>query len=438
MVLDHVAQRAGVVVVAAAVFDADGLRRRDLHAVDVTAVPDRLEDHVREAQRHDVLHRLFAEVVVDAVDLALVEDLRDLGLQRARRVEVGTERLLDDDPRPALWVVVRPEAGSVELFDDLGEDRRRRREVEEPVAARSRVARRSRRAAARARLNDAGSSKSPVTYDRCLAKSLQSGSFAGPERENSSIASLHLVSERVVGLVRLREKPTMPKFAGKTSPSRRLYIAGISMRFARSPLAPKKTMLHGSVIRFVSSPARSGFCFALPSDCGRTRVVVSLMRRSRGGRDRVGDRRREFGQRTVERRGEVQPEPRRPRRSSASKSPSACARSSVRKPKPMPGIARSIGGSAVNSRKTPVAGPPLCSCPVECRKRGPKPTVVATVQPVADVEPQIAQCADVLGIHVEVGVEREIVARFHLTEQRGERRLQSRRRARDRASRRTG
>ena len=36
-----------------------------------------------------------------------------------------------------------------------------------------------------------------------------------------------------------------------------------------------------------------------------------------------------------------------------------------------PGIGRSRRGSAVSCRKSPVAGPPLCSWPVECRKRGP-------------------------------------------------------------------
>ena len=50
----------------------------------------------------------------------------------------------------------------------------------------------------------------------------------------------------------------MPKSLGNTSSSRKLYIAGMSMRFMRSPLAPKKTMLHGSWIRLESMPARNG------------------------------------------------------------------------------------------------------------------------------------------------------------------------------------
>ena len=64
-----------MIEVAAAAFHADGFGHRDLHVVDVAAVPDRLEDSVGEAERHDVLHGLFAEIVIDAVDLLFVGDL---------------------------------------------------------------------------------------------------------------------------------------------------------------------------------------------------------------------------------------------------------------------------------------------------------------------------------------------------------------------------
>src|SRR5579871_5671217 len=70
--------------------------------------------------------------------------------------------------------------------------------------------------------------------------------------------------------------------------------------------------------------------------------------------------------------------PRRWRLSSDIQSPSACAASSVRNPTFMPGITISSGSSAVICITTHSSGPPLCSCPVEWRKRGPKPTVVAT------------------------------------------------------------
>ena len=42
-----------------------------LHVVHVSAVPDRLEDAVREPERQDVLDRFLPQVVIDAVDLRL-------------------------------------------------------------------------------------------------------------------------------------------------------------------------------------------------------------------------------------------------------------------------------------------------------------------------------------------------------------------------------
>ncbi len=78
MVLHHVAQRAGVVVIVAAALQPDRLGDGDLHVIDDIAVPQPLEDRVGEAQRQQVLHRLLAEVVVDAEGLRLGEDLPHL------------------------------------------------------------------------------------------------------------------------------------------------------------------------------------------------------------------------------------------------------------------------------------------------------------------------------------------------------------------------
>jgi glucose-6-phosphate 1-dehydrogenase len=51
MILHHVAQRAGVVVVTAAMFDADLLGDRDRDVIDETLVPNRLEQRIREPKR---------------------------------------------------------------------------------------------------------------------------------------------------------------------------------------------------------------------------------------------------------------------------------------------------------------------------------------------------------------------------------------------------
>jgi hypothetical protein len=77
MVLHHVAQRAGRVVVAGAALHAERLGHGDLHVVDMRGVPQRLEQGVGEAQRHQVLHRLLAEIMVDAVDAVFREHRAD-------------------------------------------------------------------------------------------------------------------------------------------------------------------------------------------------------------------------------------------------------------------------------------------------------------------------------------------------------------------------
>src|SRR5581483_44935 len=97
VVLDDVAERAGLLVERPTVLDAELLRDRDLHVVDVAAVPQRLEDRVREPQREDVLDGLLREVVVDPVDLVLREDLVELRVEVERGLQVVPERLLDDD-----------------------------------------------------------------------------------------------------------------------------------------------------------------------------------------------------------------------------------------------------------------------------------------------------------------------------------------------------
>ena len=113
MVRHHVAQRAGRVVEAAAMADAELFVHGDLDVIDMVAIPDRLEHAVGEAQHQDVLHRLLAEIMIDPVDLVLVHDLQQLAIQRARGREVGAERLFDHQPPPG--AVLLHHAGAAEL-----------------------------------------------------------------------------------------------------------------------------------------------------------------------------------------------------------------------------------------------------------------------------------------------------------------------------------
>jgi len=54
------------------------------------------------------------------------------------------------------------------------------------------------------------------------------------------------------------------------------------------------------------------------------------------------------------------------------RSPRACAAFTAPNVYACPGTARSDASSHVIWRNTPVFGPPLYACPVECRKRGPE------------------------------------------------------------------
>ena len=101
MVRYHVAQRACLLVVAAAASDANLLGHGDLHVVYIASIPDRLEDGVGEAEDQYVLNGLLAQVVIDTVDLRFVQDFLQLMVQGSGRVEIPAQRLLDDNPPPA-------------------------------------------------------------------------------------------------------------------------------------------------------------------------------------------------------------------------------------------------------------------------------------------------------------------------------------------------
>ena len=64
------------------------------------AVPDRLKDAVAEPQCQDVLDGLLAEIMVDAVDLALVKNGRHFPIQGTGAFEITAKRLLDDHAAP--------------------------------------------------------------------------------------------------------------------------------------------------------------------------------------------------------------------------------------------------------------------------------------------------------------------------------------------------
>src|SRR6185312_11766658 len=84
----------------AAVLHRPRLGDGDLHVVDMIAIPDRLEYAVGKAQHHDVLHGLFAEIMIDAEDLIFAEAAEQLLVERAGRLQIEAERFFHDEPAP--------------------------------------------------------------------------------------------------------------------------------------------------------------------------------------------------------------------------------------------------------------------------------------------------------------------------------------------------
>ncbi len=99
----------------------------------MVAVPDRLEQSIGEPQNENVLDRFLSEVVIDAIELVLVEDIEEVVIELARRREIRAERLLDDDSTPGAVFLAR-ETRSSKLAGDRPERRRRGRHVEQAIA----------------------------------------------------------------------------------------------------------------------------------------------------------------------------------------------------------------------------------------------------------------------------------------------------------------
>mmetsp|Transcript_23329 Transcript_23329/g.58917 ORF Transcript_23329/g.58917 Transcript_23329/m.58917 type:complete len:213 (-) Transcript_23329:630-1268(-) len=101
MVLNHVADDADGVKVAAAAVGAEGLLEGDLHVGYVLLVPDARKHNVGEAHEHHVLRKLLSEVVIDAVKFVLRPQRAKGFGQLVGALKVGAKRLLYNETQPA-------------------------------------------------------------------------------------------------------------------------------------------------------------------------------------------------------------------------------------------------------------------------------------------------------------------------------------------------
>src|SRR5215472_1151648 len=134
MILHHVAQNARVLEVGPAALDPDRLGARDLDVIDVFLVPQGLENAVGEPEHQKVLDGFLAQVMIDAIDLALVGYLRDLAIESARARQIGAERLFDDDARKRPLALAVHKAARTQTRDDFGKRLRGRGQIEHAIA----------------------------------------------------------------------------------------------------------------------------------------------------------------------------------------------------------------------------------------------------------------------------------------------------------------
>ncbi len=132
VILYHVTEAATALIIAAARAHADLLRHGDLNAVNVVAVPERLEDGIGETLHQQILDGFLAQIVIDAIDLVLLKHGAHHPVQLAGGVQVAPERFLDDDLGVKRAAELAPrQTTAAEVGENGGKHGRRRGDVKE-------------------------------------------------------------------------------------------------------------------------------------------------------------------------------------------------------------------------------------------------------------------------------------------------------------------
>src|SRR5277367_6211233 len=126
MALDHVAKRAGGFIKPATPLNTKRFRCGDLDAVNIVAVPQRLENAIAETKNQQILDSVLAEIVIDAVDLLFLEDTQNGLVEFLGCGQIAAEGLLNNDAYPGVRRRWARQAGAAELLDDVRINFRRR------------------------------------------------------------------------------------------------------------------------------------------------------------------------------------------------------------------------------------------------------------------------------------------------------------------------
>ncbi|MNW63225.1 hypothetical protein D3C74_414080 [compost metagenome] len=101
MILPHITQSAGVIIISTALFNADRLPQCNLNVCDVFIVPERFEEGVPEANHFDILHHFLAQIVINPIDFLFLKHFADLFIQLLGRWQIISKRLLNHQTIPS-------------------------------------------------------------------------------------------------------------------------------------------------------------------------------------------------------------------------------------------------------------------------------------------------------------------------------------------------
>lgn len=131
MILQHVAHGSGAVVIGTTVFHTEGFVDADLHVLDVPAAPHRLEQRIGKTQRHQVLHGLLAQVMVDTKHLCFAEHPADGRVDRLSRSQRMADGFFQHDAAPRVG-----QPGRGQVLSDRRKQRRGGSQVEDAQTSR--------------------------------------------------------------------------------------------------------------------------------------------------------------------------------------------------------------------------------------------------------------------------------------------------------------
>ncbi len=77
MVLHHVAQRACPFVITGSPFYSERFRRGNLNVINVSPVPDRLENRIGEPENQNILRSFLSEEMINSIGLILSKCVSD-------------------------------------------------------------------------------------------------------------------------------------------------------------------------------------------------------------------------------------------------------------------------------------------------------------------------------------------------------------------------